>query len=82
MVFTFFPVSFITDNMLPAMNDALQKGRPKIMLWEYVRWLGIWKLLATTNGHDRKTFFEGKKLTEDERFEGPPFRLGDIISGR
>ena len=78
----FFPINYIAETMIPAMNDALDKGRPKIMLWEYVRWLGIWTLLATTDGHDRKAFFEGKKPTEDERFEGPPFRLGDLMSGR
>ena len=78
----FFPMSYVTETMLPAMNDALEKGRPKIMLWEYVRWLGIWTLLATTDGHDRKAFFERQKPSEDERFEGPPFRLGDIMSGR
>ena len=44
--------------------------------------MGIWTLLATTDGHDRKAFFEGQKPSEDERFEGPPFRLGDIMSGR
>ena len=54
----FFPMSYVTETMLPAMKNTLEKGRPNIMLCEYMRWLDIWTLLATTDGHDRKALFE------------------------
>ena len=78
----FFPINYVRDTMLPAMNENLDKGRPKIQLWEYIRWLGLWMMMSTTDGHERKHFFESNKAGTDERFDGPPFRLNDLMSGR
>jgi hypothetical protein len=49
----FFPQDFCETIMLPEMNRKLDAGRPPIEWWEHLRWLGIWHLLATTDGHDR-----------------------------
>ena len=78
----FFPINYVRNTILPAMNETLDKGRPKIQLWEYIRWLGLWVLMPTTDGHDRKHFFESKKAGADDRFDGPPFRLNDLMSRR
>jgi hypothetical protein len=46
----FFPDVYCRSIMLPEMNK--KPGRRPIEWWEYLRWLGIWHLLATTDGHD------------------------------
>ena len=79
----FFPVDYVKDKMLAEMNKKIRKGRPQITWWEYLRWLGIWELLATTEGHSRSAFWR-KDVTcdyaPDHRFEGAPFRLFDLMS--
>jgi hypothetical protein len=75
----FFPVTFCKTTMLPAMNKKLDRGRPPIEWWEYLRWLGLWHLLATTDGHDRRSFWSTNN-TDDPRFKGAPFRLNDLMS--
>jgi hypothetical protein len=75
----FFPHVFCKTIMLPEMNNKLDTGRPPIEWWEYLRWLGIWHLLATTDGHDRRSFWS-TNVNEDPRFKGAPFRLNDIMS--
>jgi hypothetical protein len=75
----FFPVVHCQSIMLPEMNRKLDLGRPPIEWWEYLRWMGIRHLLATTNGHDRRSF----RSTNDRngpRFKGAPFRLNDLMS--
>jgi len=37
----FFPMSYIIETVIPIINSALEKDMPKIMLWEYVRCLGL-----------------------------------------
>jgi hypothetical protein len=75
----FFPHEFCKSIMLPEMNKKLDHGRPPIEWWEYLRWLGIWHLLATTDGHDRRSFWSTND-TDDRRFTGAPFRLNDLMS--
>ena len=75
----FFPHDFCKSVMLPEMNKKLDPGRPPIEWWDYLRWLGIWHLLATTDGHDRRSFWSTNE-SDDRRFKGAPFRLNDLMS--
>ena len=68
----FFPIDYVKEQMLLGMNERLDKGRPKIKWWEYLRWIGIWFLLSTTDGHYRASFWQTDNNT-DARFEGAPF---------
>ena len=65
----FFPMDFVKDVILPATNNQLQEGRPRIAYWEYLRWLGIWLLLATSDGYSRNDFFQESPNGEDLRFD-------------
>jgi hypothetical protein len=65
--------------VLPEMNKKLDPGRTPIEWWEYLRWMGIWNLLATTDGQDRRSFWSTHD-GEDPRFKGTPSRLKDLLS--
>jgi hypothetical protein len=75
----FFPDVYCRSIMLPEMNKKLDPGRPPIEWWEYLCWLSIWHLLATTDGHDRRSFWSTND-GDDPRFKGAPFRLNDLMS--
>ena len=79
----FFPCDFLKEVILYKLNEQLlQQGHQQVALWEYMRWLGIWMLLATTDGHQRDDFWKTLTSQEDCRFEGAPFRLNDLLSKR
>ena len=42
--------------------------------------MGIWILLATTSGHQRKDFWKNGKV--DCRFGGAPFTVNDLMSAQ
>ena len=42
--------------------------------------MGIWHLLATTNGHGDRRSVWSTKDGDDPRFKGAPFRLNDLMS--
>jgi hypothetical protein len=44
---------------------------------EFLRWLGLWFLMATTSGCDRRAFWS---LDAVDQFGGAPFRLNDLMS--
>ncbi len=67
---------------MPEMNKLLEARRPDIMWWEYLRWLGIWILLSTTDGHPRRDLWKIPPKKEDVSFNGAPFRFNDIMSYR
>jgi hypothetical protein len=75
----FFPHMYCKTIMLREMNKKLDPGRPAIEWWEYLRWLGLWHLLATTDGHDRRSFW-ATNSSDDPRFKGAPFTLNDLMS--
>jgi hypothetical protein len=52
----FFPDVYCRSIMLPEMSKKFDPGRPPIEWWEYLCWLDIWHLLATTDSHDRRSF--------------------------
>ena len=39
-------------------------------------------MLSTTDEYDRRDFFKNATKKEDDRFDGAPFRLNDIMSRR
>ena len=49
-----FPVWFIKNVMLPEMNKTLQ---PAVTYGEFLRWLGLWFLMATIHGPQRREFW-------------------------
>ena len=72
-----FPCAFLQYVILPIMNQDAEDAMP-IEWWEMVRWMGMWFLLATTNGHVRDEFWE--RSQKDRRFDGAPFLLDDLMS--
>ena len=53
-----FPIKYVIKVMMPETNNILDDGRPDIMWWEYLCWLGIWILLSTIDGHPRRDFLQ------------------------
>jgi len=70
----FFPVEFVEDVILPATNDNLKM---QLTYGEFLRWIGLWFLIATTSGHNRHDFWS---INEIDRFSGAPFWLNDLMS--
>ena len=58
----FWPVALIKTTMLPVMNASLPEGHKKIEWGEFLRWLGLWLLFATTESGSCKEFWSKKKL--------------------
>jgi hypothetical protein len=65
--------------MLLEMNKNFDPGHPPIEWREYLCWLDIWRLLATTYGHNHQSFWSTNN-GKDPRFKGAPFRLNDLMS--
>lgn len=70
-----FPVSYIKDVMLPLINAQTELG--EVFYGEFLRWLGLWFLMATIQGPSRIDFWRKDPISI---FEGAPFRLGDYMS--
>lgn len=45
----------------------------QIKFWEFLRWLGIWFLLSTVEGHTKDIFWNKQNI--DQRFFGMPFTI-------
>ena len=74
----FFFKQFIVATIIPQTNIQLeqQKNCPT-SYGEFLRWLGIWFLMATINGPDWSDFWS---MTEVDCFVGAPLRLGGFMS--
>lgn len=72
----FFPVLHINTVMLPLMNDVLQ---PSVTYGEFLRWLGLWFLMATIQGPARKDFWSTAPI---DPWSPAPFRLSEYMSRR
>lgn len=70
----FFPVSFIKEVMLPTMNTTIEE---KITYGEFLKWLGLWFFMATTQFQSRRDFWSIKPIS---MFDGAPYRFNDIMS--
>ena len=60
------------------LNSKLPPSQHGIEYWEFLRWIGIWFLLATVEGHARTDFWD--ESIDDRRFGGAPFTVNDIMS--
>lgn len=71
----FIPMAYITTVLLVETNKVLP-GK-KLLLGEFIRFIGLWLLMSTTAGCSRSSFFE---QTEPSPWEGAPFRLNEYMS--
>jgi hypothetical protein len=71
----FFPQQFVKDTMIPEMNKLVRLG--SIHYGEFLRWIGLWFLMATIQGPARHEFW---KLDPINIFAGAPFRLNEYMS--
>jgi len=70
----FIPKEFIEETIIPATNERLHHP---LYYGEFLRWLGLWFLMATTEGNNRHDFWSSSNV---DRFKGAPFRLNDLMS--
>jgi len=69
-----FPVRFVKEVMIPEMNKKLQ---PELKYGEFLKWLGLWFLMATTNVENRRDFWSTKPI---DNFDSTHIRLGEYMS--
>jgi len=72
----FLPRSYIEEVLLVATNSAIE-GQP-VSFGEFLRWLGIWYLLAMNHCASRREYWSSMPI---DMFQGAPFQLHDIMSG-
>ena len=71
----FFPKMFVINTILAQMNKEIQGAA--VQYGEFLRWLGLWFLLATIQGPSRRDFWSSMPI---DPFEGAPFRLNEWMS--
>jgi hypothetical protein len=72
-----FPVSHIEHVILPQINKTKEFEKQPLTYGEFLRWMGIWLIMSTVDGSDRRSFWSTKNL---DMFEGAPFRLNELMS--
>ena len=74
----FFFKPYVEGIIIPQTNICLQeeKHRP-VSYGEFLRWLGLWFLMATINSQDCMEF---RSMGEVDCFIGAPLRLGPFMS--
>ena len=70
-----FPKKFVEDVILVQTNKELKLGA--LTYGEFLRWLGLWFLMATIQGPERSEFW---KLAEVDVHDGAPFRLNSLMT--
>lgn len=75
MYLAFLPRKFIEEVLLVETNKVIE-GQP-LEFGEFLRWLGLWYLIATTHCGSRRDFWSGMPV---DLFQGAPFRLHDLMS--
>ena len=74
----FFFKHFIMSVVIPKTNEHLAaEGHCVLSYGEFLRWIGIWLLVATLVGPDRTDFWS---LSNIDEFKGAPFRLHEYMS--
>ena len=72
----FFFKPYVVGVIIPQTNICLQQGKHcPIRYGEFLRWLGLWFLIATINGPDRTDFWS---MGEVDCFVGAPHEIGPI----
>eukprot|EP00980_Cylindrotheca_fusiformis_P024084 scaffold11524_cov91-Cylindrotheca_fusiformis.AAC.3 len=72
----FFMKDFLQNTILANINERLE-GENSLTYGEFLRWLGIWFLMATIQGPQRRDFWSTAKV---DIFEGAPFRVNEWMS--
>jgi hypothetical protein len=70
-----FPRTFVQEIILPMINKEVKFGGP-VEYWEFLRFVGLWLLLATIQGPSRTDFWSTDRPS---RFYGAPFRICSIV---
>jgi hypothetical protein len=70
-----FPKKFIIDVIIKETNKHLKLG--DLTYGEFLRWIGLWHLMATIMGPERHDFW---KVSEIDVHDGAPFRLNNLMS--
>ena len=74
----FFFKHFIKSVIIPKTNEHLAaEGHCELSYGEFLRWIGIWLLMATLVGPERTDFWS---LSDIDKFKGAPFRLHKYMS--
>ena len=64
--------SFIKTTILPQTNQNLPHGEKPILYGEFLCWIGLWMLMGTTVGPQRREFWATSPI---DAFHGAPLRL-------
>lgn len=70
----FFYKDFLVDVLLHNLNPAIS---PQVTLGELLRWIGLWFLMATQEGADRRSFWS---TSPPDPFSQANFRLHEYMS--
>lgn len=73
---TFFPVDYLKKVIIPETRRYMETKEP-LEYGEFLRFLGLWLLMATIQGAQRHEFFKRENLN---LFSGAPFRLNVFMS--
>ena len=74
----FFFKPFILEVTIPETNKHMKEDKHRAVTYgEFLRWLGLWFLMATITGPDCSDFWS---LGEVDCFVGAPMRLGHFMS--
>lgn len=70
----FFPKPYITEILIPETNKNLSQA---LNYGEFLVFLGIWLMMATIQGFQRRDFWSSGKV---DIFKTAPYRFNDIMS--
>ena len=73
-----FPKLFVQSVILPLINTEIGFGGP-VEYWEFLRFVGLWFLIATIEGPERRDFWAVEPPT---RYSGAPFRISEMSRNR
>ena len=73
----FFPKELL-QNIIDIVNEKMN-GEEEVVYREFLWWIGIWVLMSTVDGADRRSFWSTKNV---DAFDGAPFRLTPFMSRR
>ena len=65
--------SFIRTTILPQTNQNLPHGEKPILYGEFLHWIGLWMLMGTIVGPQRREFWATSPI---DAFHGVPLHLG------
>ena len=73
-----FPMRWLWYTIFEGVINSQLPDNLKIEYWEVIRFIGIWFLLATVQGHPVDSFWD--KQPSDRRFKGAPFTVNDLMT--